>query len=101
MNESAVYEEIINLPDGTYIIEPDGYIDNYAERWAYGYAVGVGDMTLSDVTPGTIFGVWTEAGKRYFDVVKHVDALRDAKALAHKGQEKAIYDLRAEKVIYL
>jgi hypothetical protein len=94
------------MKDGTYLIQPDGQVIDYAERWSYGYIVGVQDLSYlggsAFITPGLV-GVWTDTddGRVYVDRVKHVDALSDALDLAREHGELAIWDLREEKEIRL
>jgi hypothetical protein len=97
------YSEIADLDDGTYIIKQDGTIENYGDKWAYGYVVGLRALTADDLHPGRLFGVWTcpEDGTRYLDVVEHVTGRENALALGYLKRQKAIYDLRAGGVVNL
>lgn len=91
--------DIMNLEEGTYLVAPEGVVD-YAERWSYGYIVGVRELSFSDLKVGTLFGIWkNEDGVQEIDLVRHVAALQDAKKLAADLDQTAIYDLRDRKVI--
>lgn len=99
----TTWETVQDLEDGTYSRSGD-VINDYSQKWAYGYMVGIGSLCSDDFRlPGSIlFGVWTDDnGKRYYDRVRHVDALSDALILARQHGELAIWDMRREEAIYL
>lgn len=94
-----LYNEIKDLPVGTYVIHPDSIV-NYAAKWAYGYVVGIRELELTDLKDYTLFGVWDDPmGVRHWDLVRHVDALPDAIKLARDMDQYSIYDLRNEKEV--
>ena len=98
----SYFEEVSKLEDGTYLIDPDKGIINYAERWAYGYIVGIRTLDMTDLKNYALFGVWTdEDGTKHWDVVKHVGAIQDARKLAADFDQKCIWDLRDEKVVHV
>lgn len=97
------YTEYKYLPDGTYqVSRVTGQVENYGEKWAYGYIVGIKPL---DRAPnfGELFGVWQDPldGSLSVDFVEHVGTLGTATRLATERGEDAIYDLREGKVIYL
>jgi hypothetical protein len=93
------YDQFISKGDGTYLFTPAGVVD-YAERWSYGYIVGVRPLEMNDLKTYTLAGIWTdENGMRHYDLVKHVDAYQDAVRMAHDNEQVAIYDMRDEKVV--
>lgn len=98
----ATMDEIIELPDGTYIQDSYGDIEEYASKWAYGYIVGTAPIMSDQLDGLKLFGVWTDDdGVRYYDHVVHVDAYQDAISLAMDYGQEAIYGLREEEVIYV
>lgn len=89
------------LSDGTYVLE-NGNIHNYAARWSFGYIVGVRALELTDLRNYVVIGVWhDEDGTKYLDLVKHIHAYSDAIKFAKDHDQKAIYDLREEKVVFV
>lgn len=94
--------DVLSTEDGTYLMTEDGLVD-YAARWGYGYIVGVKPMTINDpVDGGTLFGIWTDENNlRHYDLVKHVDALPDAIALAKEADQRCIYSLRDREVLHI
>jgi hypothetical protein len=94
--------DVLLSPDGMYLITDDGVID-YAERWGYGYIVGIKPMAITDdVDGGKLFGIWTdENGQRHYDLVKHVDSLPDAIKLGKETNQRCIYGLRDQEVVHI
>jgi len=91
----------LNKEDGTYLLTAEGSL-NYEDRWAYGYLVATGPVSLRELGPGLLFGVWTDPeGHRHFDKVRHVDARVDAVKLAQECGQQAIYDLMEKKVVFV
>lgn len=87
--------------DGTYLIKPEGIVD-YAERWAYGYIVGVRELKTSDLKDWTLIGRWTNPeGDVEWDLVVHVDAWQDAVKMAKDYDQRAIWDLRDKKEVFV
>lgn len=105
------------MSDGTFYKDSHGQTYNYAERWAYGYIVGVeslaiipGDRDVSElvnvilaIPNNTRYGVWTNpnTGVVYVDRVEHIDTRHEAIDRAESMREHAIYDLRDRRVIYI
>lgn len=90
------------VADGTYLLTGDGRLIDYAARWAYGYIVGIAPVSSwRTLTPHTLYGVWRDpaTGIHHVDVVRHIDALSDALAVARATHQLAIYDLRTRACI--
>lgn len=100
MSLEDVFNEITVSEAGTYLITRESLV-NYTDRWAYGYIVGLRPLEMSDLTPWTMVGVWIDEGGRHYDLVQHVGARQDAVRLAKTCNQRAIFDLRAEKVVYV
>lgn len=97
----TTWNHIKKSPDGTYVIQEDAVL-NFGERWAFGYIVAIRELQVGDIKNGTMFGVWTdEDGKRYYDIVRHIHAYSDAVKFGKDHDQKAIWDLREEKAVYL
>lgn len=93
--------------DGTYAITSEG-ISNYAERWDYGYMVGVESLAKANIgryptgdellvlAGNGLVGVWkdVQGGRVYVDRVRHIDTLTEALTLARSLGELAIWGLR-------
>lgn len=94
------FADVLNKEDGTYLVTSEEVL-NYADRWAYGYLVVVRKLLLEDIRPGVLYGVWTTALGRSYEIVKHIDSLSDATAAAKEYGQQAIYDLREKKVVYV
>jgi hypothetical protein len=100
MSLEDVYNKITASEAGVYMITSEGLVD-YTDRWAYGYMVGLRPLEMGDLTPWTLVAVGTNEGGRYYDLVQHVGARQDAVRLAKTCNQRSIYDLRAEKVVYV
>jgi hypothetical protein len=99
----VITDTLADLGDGTYIVNRDNKIENYGDKWSYGYIVGRRPATAEDLTPGTLFGVWTDpdTGLVYVDLVDHIASRDHAIDTGVARNELAIYDLRAREVITL
>lgn len=94
-------DQIAELPDGTYLFDArTKKIENYADRWAGGYIVGLKELDR-DPHDWELFGVWVDpdTGVRHVDLVRHVFGYLDAVVLARGHNQKAIWDLRNQKAI--
>lgn len=79
------------MKDGTYIMRPDGKLQEL--KVPTGYWVAEREIELSDITPGKIVGVWTDDnGKEWIDESHLVEDLPTALALAEAWEQLAVYD---------
>jgi len=95
------FVEVNNIKsDGTYLITDSGIVD-YAERWSYGYVVRLRELDITDLKTGTLFQVRTDSDSVQYALVRHVDAIQDATALALDFDQNEMYGLFEQEVIYL
>lgn len=108
-----MYEESIRNGGGTY--------DQYGKRldFADGYIVAtsrfsefVGDvdkrddavsaiLSLNRSAPWAFIGTWVHEGKIYIDPVMHVEKEENARACALDYHQKAYYDVKNEKSVFV
>lgn len=98
------------VADGTYQLDENGALVDYAAKWGFGFIVGlpggrtvnpgehfsVGNVQIYAALKGwRLFGVWIDpdTGIQYIDPVEHVSDLGTARARATERGEIAIYDL--------
>ena len=94
--------DLISMPDGIYGIDGAGSIYDYAEKWSYGYAVGLHPLLLEEVQPHILFGVWWRDDSYYpteYDLVRHVEGYEDAMDLARLNKQTFIWDFRAHYAV--
>ena len=106
------------IADGTYLVKSDGTLENYGEKWSFGFFVaegkkgfklepGVDNKNAVNVThalnPGRYVGVWTDpaTGICYVDPVTHVAGRDEAEKLGREYGELAIWDAFLGEEIYL
>lgn len=88
------------LADGTYSITEAHSVPVLVLRDT-GYWVGTEAVqSLSDVPQDEFLGVWTDpAGTRYYDLVRHIEDLDEALAVASYYDQQAIWDNANNKEI--
>lgn len=98
----SYFAEVQNLKeDGAYVITDKG-IENYGERWGFGYLVILRDLTNTDLHDWTLFyvsGIDEEVPGELveYKLVRHIAAIQDAKKLSADFDQTWMYDLRDEK----
>lgn len=80
------------MQDGTYLkLAQDEFVPISPSK---GYWVGTEEVTLSEIKPLELIGIWTaKTGKVYYDRTTLVPNLDEAIALAKKHNQLAIWDV--------
>lgn len=104
------------MKNGTYRVTREGKIENYGEKWAFGYFVATtnnivkpGELTEDTIRAfaadngGRLVGVWTDpkTGETYLDATVHLASRRDAINLGNHHGQLAIWDVMSNKEIML
>ena len=87
-----------NMQDGTYVMTEEGM---EALMKLTGYWVALEEVELSNVKPGEVVGVWTDpiTNKTWIDKSIHVEDLTMAMSFGKLYKQKAIYDIKNERVL--
>lgn len=86
---------------GTWYKGYDGVVYDYGQRWAYGYIVAIEPM-VGEPDAGTLFGVWVGPDEVvYRDRVVHIESVDEATRLGKFFGQRAIWDLREQKEVWL
>jgi hypothetical protein len=92
----------MNLPDGTYYLDADGEVNNYGNRWGYGYIVAVRNLRMVDLNSPSLFRVRTDFdGGAVYELVRHASTLRDAWQMGQLYGQRTAWSLADRKDVIL